>query len=158
MPCGYITEGYVDLFVLGQLRSVSPKVPQCVAKVRIQAVVFALYSVGETRAVLLHVGEVDRQRVPLWTQELLRILEVKRLGVLSCTISGEGGRGVTRLARSSNTRSHNRCLSYSSRKVWNDFCTRSPSLSSTTAPTAGPLTWVVMSMPTFGGRLAPVVT
>lgn len=58
--------------------------------------VFALYSVGETRAVLLHVGKVDRQRVPLWTQKLLRILEVKWFSVLSCTISGEGGRGVTR--------------------------------------------------------------
>lgn len=90
VPCGYITEGYIDLLVLGQLRPVSAEVPQSVAKVRVKTMVFALYSVGETRAVLLHVREVNRQRVPLGTQELLGIPEVERFGVLGCAISGRG--------------------------------------------------------------------
>lgn len=76
MPCGYITEGYVDLLVLGQIRPVSTKVPQRIAEIRVQTMVLALNSVGETRAVLLHVGEVDSQRVPLGTQQLLRVLQV----------------------------------------------------------------------------------
>lgn len=76
MPCGYITEGYVDLLVLGQLCPVSTKVPQRIAEIRVQTMVLALNSVGETRAVLLHVGEVDGQRVPLGTQQLLRVLQV----------------------------------------------------------------------------------
>lgn len=94
MPCGNVTEGHIDLLVLRQLRSVPSEVPQCVAKVGIETVVFALYCVGQACAVLLHMGEVDRERVPLWTLELLGILEVAWLGVFGCAISGtrEDGR------------------------------------------------------------------
>ena len=89
VPRGNFTEGHVDLLVFGQLRSVPSEVPQRVAKIGIQTMVFALYRVGQASAVLLHMGEIDRERVPLGTQELFGILEVKWLGVFGCAISGE---------------------------------------------------------------------
>lgn len=142
VPCGNVTEGHIDLLVLRQVRSVPSEVPQRVAKIGIETVVFALYRVGQACAVLLHMGEVDRERVPFGTLELLGILEVAWLSIFSCAISGEGAHAQTdvvailRVAPSD--RAHH--ISYSSRKVWNDFCTRSPSLSPTTAPEEGPPT------------------